>query len=1662
MSYLSVEPQAEWLGSRRFWLACIAILVLAAGLLGARSAQLMSRTANPVEVHLYGQAQLVPGQSASFRVLVNDGKNAQAIAGAPVDVVLIDEKGGRIELGSGSTDASGGLVIKQTLRADLPEGTYRLEATTSLPQGAAQASHGIVIKRGYRIMLTTDKPLYQPGQTIHLRALAIDATDGRPAAARELLFEVQDGKGNKVFKQKVATSQYGIAATDFVLADQVNMGDYGLSVSFGGASARRQVTVKTYVLPKYRVDVTTDRPSYQPGDTLHGEVRATYTFGQPVNGARVRVVASEMVEKFHEFITVEGNTDATGRYSFIVAVPVSLVGQPITRGNALIKLDATVTPAAGGEQQKSLELVVAKEPMRIEVVSESGELQRGLPNRVYLVVSSVEGEPLLAQLTVRGMSGNNPPRELTTSRLGVAQLEVTPDATSQELTLEISATGPSGQRVEVTRKLPVGVRVDGVLLRPEHAVYRTGGSVKLDVLATTPTGRAFIDVVKDQRTVMMHAIDVKEGRGTLTFDLPQDLTGTLELSAYILRKDGEIVRDVRLIQVHAKDGLQVSLHPEKPSYAPGGNAIVDVSVTRPDGTGVAAALGLVGVDEAVFALYDTRPGLEQLYFTLQEELLKPRYEVHAHLPPPVIGESQGPEVDEAQTVLLSAATERAATEAWPGLRYVDRQRANSEATQSWFRLLMTAAVMSPLGIYALLFLCAFIFAVSRLFVDSEIRWEDVPADEIDRVQAEQTELGRVAGRLMGGWVAGVLLPPLMAVVGQLIGELFRARWREREYWAIGGALLGILIITGVLIAGARAVRALPAAQGRTLWRRIVATVPWTYFFGSIGVLSSLAGVSHHLADNDAALFGCLVAVGLAVIYFGVLSVIRQTVLRRVGVLGWFWLFITRPLLFCLPGALLLLPMFMLSSKRAPAVFEERLALMPQAVMSPNADPMGGAKPPETGASSANLVQPTRVRRHFPETLLWRPEVITDASGKARIEIPLADSITTWRLAASAVTAAGELGGQTLGLRVFQDFFVDLEMPATLTQHDEVSVPVSVFNYLDAPQTVRIDLDVAQAKWLQVIGLRTSALQIGAKQTTTVTFRIRVLSPGKHTLTVRAAGSALADAVERTVTVLPDGQPVMQTLNGKLDAQVTQDVIIPDAAIEGGSDLYLKIYPGAFSQVVEGLDGIFQMPYGCFEQTSSTTYPSVLALDYLRRSKQTKPELELKALKYIGLGYQRLVSFEVSGGGFEWFGHAPAHNLLTAYGLLEFSDMSRVYEVDPALIERTRRWLWQQNHDGRFTPTAGGIAEGAINQYRNDPLRATAYITWALAEADKQKGGQIGSELGPSLDYIAKDDDDQDPYKLALRAQALIAAGRTGDARKLLEQLESQAVVDKAKDTAHFTSKAEGLTYSYGDSMTIETTALVAQALLSGGGHHEMAHRALRFLTSKRDPNGTWGSTQATIAAMRALLAGTEGGGVKSEIAVTLRANDAPLPPVRITPDTSDVYRLISLRPQVRKGKNSVVLTRTGEGDLAYQLVAVHHMPWTNSGVKKDEPMTIGVRYDATAVKRDALLGVHVNVRWNLPGAAQMTLVDLGIPPGFDLVSEDLEKLVETKVIERYSNTGRQLIVYLTAVAQDKPVTIDYRLRARYPVRAKTPASRAYPYYQPEAAAKADPVELVIK
>jgi hypothetical protein len=150
------------------------------------------------------------------------------------------------------------------------------------------------------------------------------------------------------------------------------------------------------------------------------------------------------------------------------------------------------------------------------------------------------------------------------------------------------------------------------------------------------------------------------------------------------------------------------------------------------------------------------------------------------------------------------------------------------------------------------------------------------------------------------------------------------------------------------------------------------------------------------------------------------------------------------------------------------------------------------------ASAAFEKKPVRIREYFPETLLFEPSLITDELGRATLTIPqIADSITTFRMTASAVSKLGALGSASGSIRIFQDFFVDIDLPVALTRGDEVSIPIAVYNYLRVDQDVRITME--KADWFEMLSDGAKTLTLGPGEVTAAYFRIRAKDVGLHKL-----------------------------------------------------------------------------------------------------------------------------------------------------------------------------------------------------------------------------------------------------------------------------------------------------------------------------------------------------------------------------------------------------------------------------------------------------------------------------------------------------------------------------------------------------------------------------------
>ena len=657
--------------------------------------------------------------------------------------------------------------------------------------------------------------------------------------------------------------------------------------------------------------------------------------------------------------------------------------------------------------------------------------------------------------------------------------------------------------------------------------------------------------------------------------------------------------------------------------------------------------------------------------------------------------------------------------------------------------------------------------------------------------------------------------------------------------------------------------------------------------------------------------------------------------------------------------------------------------------------------------------------------------------------------------------------------MFQPFFVDVDLPTALTRGDEIGIPVVVSNYLDKPQTVSLVL--ADAPWferLEETAERSVALK--PNEVRAVHFRIRARTVGHHDIQVTGRGreQGVADAVRRSIEVVPDGRLVEHLASGTLQRPAEVELIAPKDAIPGSVHAIVKIYPSSFSQLVEGLDAIFQRPYGCFEQTSSTTYPNVLALDYLRQIGKSAPQVEAKARQYIHLGYQRLLSFEISSGGFDWFGNPPANRTLTAYGLMEFLDMAKVHDVDPNLIARTRRWLLDQwRPDGSWEPEDHMLHDDPTGVRGSRSLArvgTTAYLAWSVFS------GQADPKAPATMAYLQGHADEarQDPYILALIANALLAIDPEGTAAQpALDRLESLQQTSQDGKLAWWgapesaTVSGRTLFYGAGESQRIETTAMAVLALRQAGRSPESVRKALAWLVAQKDGHGTWGSTQATVLALKALLAGTGaplGGDQSRRIALLL--DDETLQELTIAADQSDVMKQVDLSGRIAKAPGTHRLTiedRSGT-DSGYQVVFRYHEPDPVDRPNEDAgQLAIRLDYDRTTIAVDETVTAVASVVNNRTEPAPMVILDLPIPAGFAIDADDLAGLVKAGAIAKYQVTARSAIVYLRDLKPGVPLTLRYHLRATMPVKLTVPSARAYEYYDPAREGSSPAVRLTV-
>ena len=419
------------------------------------------------------------------------------------------------------------------------------------------------------------------------------------------------------------------------------------------------------------------------------------------------------------------------------------------------------------------------------------------------------------------------------------------------------------------------------------------------------------------------------------------------------------------------------------------------------------------------------------------------------------------------------------------------------------------------------------------------------------------------------------------------------------------------------------------------------------------------------------------------------------------------------------------------------------------------------------------------------------------------------------------------------------------------------------------------------------------------------------------------------------------------------------------------------------------------------------------------------------------------------GSFSAFGDQDSEGSLwlTAFVLKTFAQAKDLIYIDEKVLRDASAWIaGHQQPDGSFRSVGFVHHQELLGGVRGQ-VALTAYVAIALGEASEVRAWAWAvGYLEEQLDNI------DDPYTMSIVAYALGLAG-SSQALPALEKLLNMAHADE-----------DGLSWGGGPvaetrgpglaspppprprstSTAVEATGYALQALLQQEDRSNTGEAA-RWLVSRRNAFGGFGSTQDTVVGLQALTEYSATASTAVDMKVLILESGGLRRWIDITPDNSDVLQII----EIPLG-GTVEVSAAGEGNVVLQSVRRFNLPDVDE--REEQVFEISVDYGTQEVEVNDHITISVNVRFNPPSPieAGMSVLDIAVPTGFSPDVESIRRLLEEQPkMKRYDIAGWKVIFYIEDMGPGESVAFRFRARALFPVRAKAVSSQAYSYYRPE-------------
>ncbi|HXN85773.1 MAG TPA: MG2 domain-containing protein, partial [Candidatus Binataceae bacterium] len=223
------------------------------------------------------------------------------------------------------------------------------------------------------------------------------------------------------------------------------------------------------------------------------------------------------------------------------------------------------------------------------------------------------------------------------------------------------------------------------------------------------------------------------------------------------------------------------------------------------------------------------------------------------------------------------------------------------------------------------------------------------------------------------------------------------------------------------------------------------------------------------------------------------------------------------------------------------------------------------------------------RKLFDTLLLWKSTVALDANGEATVEVPLNDSLTSFRIVAVASAESGLFGTGAASIKSTQDLMILSGVSPIIRLGDSFSAEFTVRNASERALEVAVNGNLEGFN--QPL---TEKMNLAPGDGKVVNWPVKVppsASDLKYHLDAIASGAS--DHLQIIQRVLP-AIPVRtyQATLMRLDKVLSIPIASPPGAIAGAGGIVIGLRPS----LVAGLEGVRQWmreyPYACLEQRTS--------------------------------------------------------------------------------------------------------------------------------------------------------------------------------------------------------------------------------------------------------------------------------------------------------------------------------------------------------------------------------------------------------------------------------------------------------------------------------------------